>query len=147
MLATTQDAEGLHALVRTRRMHYRLLPDFDLVDGVRARVGFRLQLLGAHEAGSHPSPGCERCTPLFHDLQRVAHALLSEDGPLVSCLEPFSRTLHDDPQLKTDDVSLTACLRPRGRLDDPDVERAVSALRQRLRDLGIGEGAWRDSAP
>ena len=139
------DTTALRALVRNRRVHYRLLPDFDLIDGTRARVGFRLQLLGAHEAGTRPLPGCERCAPLFEDLQRVARSLLDADGPLVSVVEPFNRALYDDTELKTDDVSLTMCLRPRGQLEDPEVEHALGELRQRLRELGISEGAWRST--
>ena len=146
MPGTDNGTAALRALVRSRRIHYRLVPDFDLVDGARARVGFRLLLFGAHEGGTHPLPGCERCPPLFRDLQRVAQSLLGEDGALIGLVEPFNRALYDDPALAMDDVALSVQLRPRSSLEDPAAVRALALLRQRLHELGVYEVTWQATA-
>lgn len=147
MSGERDEITSLRAVVRARRMHYRLISDFGWVNGVRAQVGLRCQLLSTQMGGRRPVSGSVECDALLNDLHQVARAFLPpDDGPLAGAIEPFNRALYDDPALAMDDVALSVQLRPRSSLEDPAVVRALALLRQRLHELGVYEVTWQATA-
>jgi hypothetical protein len=157
------DANEKRRLVELAQEHkavYEVHPAVSVASGQSVQVGFDIELYGTHGAAvleGHepaPSPGCERCVRVWHDLRDVASAVLPPDDRASRYeIVSFDHSLHYDrkrkprPTIDRPDVKLLIELRHRdvyNRPVDPCESLCLDEIKAALRSLGVQEQTWSD---
>jgi hypothetical protein len=146
---TTREREAhLRKLAARHGARYEVLPETQVIDDRRVRVGFDLQLYGLHEHPKAAMPGCAECSKVYAALCEIAEWILpKEQRPSRYEIQEPDRALHVAPDLKDRDE-----VRPEVKIlhrhnffapIDKCEERCLSEMKEKLRRLGIREGTRR----
>jgi len=135
-------------IVRAHRVYFEVQPEVLAKREGMVKVGFELSLWAAHPRGAEAWPGCEKCTALYADLQRVARWILPREQGSSQCeVQPFSRHLYTPANHPdTDEICLTILILHRGDFDGPvdaREQKCLVEMMQKLQSIGASEGAWR----
>lgn len=130
-------------LVELHSVRYEVRPLEELVDGKIVKVGFKLQLCGAHEHGeTRLTPGCERCVQTFHDLRQIAEWIMpKEERASRYEIEPYHSELSLSPArgLRAEVVLTMTIMHRHGffqPIDDCE-QRCLAEMRTKLAELGV----------
>jgi hypothetical protein len=145
-------------LVQGHKVVYEVHPALSVVTGQSVQVGFDIELYGTHGAAvleGHepaPSPGCERCVRVWHDLREVASSVLPpNDRASRYEIVSFDHSLHYDrkrkptPTIDRPDVRLSIELRHRDVYNlpvDACESLCLDEITAALRSLGVQEKTW-----
>lgn len=130
------DADGLRSVVRRLHVHLEVVPDLELRDGERVRVGTIARLWGVHARGARALPGCSQCHDILAELERLLAYVLDHETTMRVEVEPFRRALYESRVVPdADEVALAFRVSTGGVAE----ERWLKALRARLRELGVTE--------
>ena len=140
------DVDELRRLVARHRVSFATRPIRRVADGGElAAVGFEIELLGVHDAPSHPpEPGCEECVLVYEHMRSIAEAVLPQERESsleVRAYEP--RFVFDRVHRGLPAVVLTIEILHRTAYDRPvDVceERCKDDICRALRALGVSGG-------
>ena len=151
LMAQEETINQLRDLIRRHKVCYEVWPENLVVNGQIVKVGFDLELDGVHEhMDNRVQPGCPHCQEVYKDLQRVAEWIMPmEERPTTYEIQPFDRAIHYAPWRKLrSEVSLNIKIIHRHGFDQPvdDCEqRCLKEMRQRLAELGVHAGEWREN--
>lgn len=141
-------AEELKRIVHARRVCFDVFRErVGSPDGARA-VGYELILSGMHAPGEHPPlPGCDLCREVYEDLKRIAEWILPrEHRPSVYEVGPYEPVIRKSTRRRLrDEVTLSIRILHRHHFEAPiDTceTRCLGEMRERLRELGAGDGQW-----
>jgi hypothetical protein len=154
----TNDApmEGLREIACRDEVCYEVWPERSVLEGRAIRIGFELRLCGANthtsdDGPDHPVPGCPHCIHTYGELRQIAEWILPRDDERPSRYEigVFDRALHVAPHSRHSRSEVVLPIHIMHRHDfnrdvDECEERCLKELQQRLRELGIVEGMWRE---
>jgi hypothetical protein len=70
------DSQEIKSWVRQHEVTWELSPWQEMLEGGATNVGLELRLFAQHDAGDHPSPGCERCVALYEKLREITSVSL-----------------------------------------------------------------------
>ena len=121
--------EEFKQLVRKYRICWEVWPEYLMVAGNKRQVGFELVLVGAHEEGTHPTPGCPKCLDLFQHLKEIAihRAVKRRLRPEVMLsLKILHRQGYDQP--------VDAC----------EVD-CLNEMQDKLKNIGAQRDVWQES--
>jgi hypothetical protein len=144
--------EQLKQLVRKHKVCYEVWPEYLMVQGQCATVGFHLDLSGTHadhEGGV--SPGCHECQQVYDDLKPIATWILpNEERDSYYDIRPFDRSIYYAPTRKfRKEVTLSIKILHRHGFDQPVdkcEEICLKEMKSKLAELGIKEGVWKPDA-
>jgi len=147
------DTDAIRELIRRHKVYWEVRPEEDLDDADEiVKVGFQLGLRGTFEgAADSPLAGGPECVEVYRDLRTIAESLLpaAEDDVRFD-LGGSASALDYTPSSGRQDVEVTIRIQ---RPDEPDhgiddAERqSLELLKQRLKELGVPEGQWRERPP
>lgn len=138
--------ERLKSLVEEHSVNFEARPEESLVDGKIVKIGFELQLCGAHHhEETRLTPGCERCVQTFADLREIAEWIMPrEQRPSQYEIEPFDSALHLSPTRKLrGEVVLTMKIVHRHGFFQPIDEceqHCLAEMKKKLAELGARQG-------
>jgi hypothetical protein len=151
--------ERLREIVGRHEVCYEVWPEWASLWGAKTQIGYRLELCGVNEHGDaeaegHPTPGCPRCRRTYDDLRRIAEWAMPKEGERASRfeVEGFDRAWHVAPKQRRsrNEIVLAVKVLHRRGVNEPadECERAcLAAMRARLAEIGVAEGAYRDVRP
>lgn len=145
-MAQEETINQLKDLVQRHQVCYEVWPENLVMSGQLVKVGFALELEGAHEhPGSEVLPGCVHCQEVFNNLERIADWIRpTEKRPTTYEIQPFDRAIRYSPKRKRrSEVSLTIKIIHRQGYDQPvdDCEQmCLKEMRGKLAELGVLEG-------
>ena len=133
--------------VRRYRVCYEIWPEYLPVKDKRVPVGFELILIGAHEPGAHPEPGCELCAEILKPLRAIAEWIL----PKVERDSRYEVEIHDHAiqgraQRKfRPEVTVSVRILHRQGFDQPvdACERTcLQEMEEKLKSIGVQYQLW-----
>jgi hypothetical protein len=142
--------ERLRELVRRHQVCYEVWPECLVVNGHLTKVGFLLELSGIHGKGvGHVLPGCNHCRATFEDLRQIAEWIMpEEERDSYYDVQPFDNALRETPKRKLrPEVVLGMTILHRHGFDQPVdhcEQKCLKEMRQKLTELGVHEGEWKD---
>ncbi|MGB7291730.1 MAG: hypothetical protein WBD99_06140 [Thermodesulfobacteriota bacterium] len=152
-LINSEELDYLKKLVIQHKVCREVWPEY-LIDknGNRVQIGFELDLTGIHyHPVHHPTPGCDECVKVYNDLKKIAQWIVpTEERESKYDIGIFDRSIHSAPIRKLrDEVTLTLKIVHRTGFDRPvdacEVE-CLKEMEEKLKELGVKKGQWRDSA-
>ena len=140
----------LKKMVQRHRVCWEVFPEYVYVDRKRVQTGFRLELIGTHEASvGHPEPGCVNCQDVFEALRAVAVWILpKEERPSTYEIGIFDHSIkYDRFRRNRPDITLAIRLMHRAGFApvDPCEERCLKEMQQKLLELGARLQHWKDA--
>ena len=147
--------ERLREIASRHQVCYEVWPERSVLDGHAIRIGFELRLCGANVQTSddgldHEVPGCAHCVQTYGELRQIAESILPRDErPSRYEIGAFDRALHIAPHSRHSRSEVMMPIHIMHRHDfnrdvDECEERCLKEMQQRLRELGIVEGMWRE---
>jgi hypothetical protein len=137
-VASPSEERALRAWVREHEVCGEVSPHFEVHEGRKLHVGYRLTLWARGCPRCGMDPGCE-CVPALHEgLERIAAQVLPAEAQ--ARIEPFEVAFHLRPETSwAPEVELDAEVLRGETFEPPDeVERRYPArMRARLKSLGI----------
>lgn len=147
--------ERLRVIVSRHEVCYEVWPEWASLWGAKTQIGYRLELCGVNEHGGaeaegHPTPGCPRCRRTYDDLRRIAEWVMpGEEGRASRFeVEGFDRAWHVAPKQRRsrNEIVLAVKVLHRRGVNEPADEcelACLAAMRTRLAEIGVAEGAYR----
>jgi len=147
--------ERLRGIACRHQVCYEVWPERSVLEGRAIRIGFELRLCGANAHTSddgldHEVPGCTHCVQTYGELRQIAESILPRDErPSRYEIGAFDRALHVAPHSRHSRSEVMIPIHIMHRHDfnrdvDECEERCLKEMQQRLRELGIVEGMWRE---
>jgi len=137
--APTSDQRTLRAWAREHEVCGEIGPQFEVHEGRKLHVGYRLTLMARACPHCGMDPGCDCVPPLYQGLEQIARGVVPPEARVL--VEPFDAAFHLRPETRwAPEVELVAAVLHReGTFDPPDeLERLYPAqIRARLKSLGI----------
>ena len=139
----------LKKLVKRYRMCWEVFSECVYVDHKRMQTGFRLELIGTHEASvRNPEPGCVKCQDVFGALRAVAGWILPKEERLSMYeIAIFDNSIkYDTLRRNRPDITLAIRIMHRAGFApvDPCEERCLKEMQQKLLELGAAPQHWKD---
>lgn len=139
----------LKKMVKRYRVCWEVFPEYVYVDRKRLQTGFRLELIGTHEASAgHPEPGCVKCQDVFGALRVVAGWILpKEERPSMYEIGIFDHSIkYDTLRRNRPDITLAIRIMHRAGFGPVDSceELCLKEMRQKLSELGAAQQHWKE---
>jgi len=134
-------------LVKKYRIIWEVWPEYLMVGGNKQQVGFELVLAGAHEEGTHPTPGCPKCVELFQHLKEIANWLLPNmERQSMYEIETYDSSIHRAVKRKLrPEVTLSLKILHRRGYDQPvdacELE-CLNEMQDKLKSIGAQCQLW-----
>jgi len=150
MDAQPLDTDAIRELVRRHKVYWEVRPEEDLDDADEVvKVGFQLGLRGTFEdPEDQPLAGSPECVEVYRDLRTIAESLLPpEDDDVRFELGGSASALDYTPSSGRQDVEVMIKIQRPGVPDyaiDEAERHSLELLKQRLKDLGVPQGRWRE---
>jgi hypothetical protein len=142
--------EQFKQLVKKYRICWEVWPEYLMVAGNKRQVGFELVLAGAHEEGTHPTPGCPKCLDLFQHLKEIASWLLPDvERQSMYEIETYDSSIHRAVKRRLrPEVMLSLKILHRQGYDQPVDACEVDCLNEmqdKLKNIGAQRDVWQES--
>jgi hypothetical protein len=142
--------EQFKQLVKKYRICWEVWPEYLMVAGNKRQVGFELVLVGAHEEGTHPTPGCPKCLDLFQHLKEIASWLLPDvERQSMYEIETYDSSIHRavKRRLRPEVMPSLKILHRQGYdqpVDACEVD-CLNEMQDKLKNIGAQRDVWQES--